>query len=408
MVSGSLRPSLTSPDLAPFFEAVRAKLERQGFERRGRMKLPEVVSTRGRFLLAAIVDGPVQATVDLAVVERKLTELGVGRDLPAALGALGHPVSTERAQLRAVRQRARDARQAVRDEVGSWGQEWAEEWIDGTLRAGVLAGLDTDEALQVVRDTREILRRIEQAGDAADRASRVDLAATVLGSSHALDWGTPHAAAVTRALSACYGGEGRNAAWERAGVNLDRVSAPVLTWGLAPKCHTALAALVGAATELGVPIHLSQMALRSHPIVVEEHTEILVTENPRMVEAACERRTPFAVVALNGNPSAAARLMLDQLLAAGADLRYHGDFDAAGLGICARMHRLGLTPWRMGCDDYLEALADAQAQGAELPVDTHRSPPTPWDPALRQAFDKQRRVVHEERLIASVLSVGAS
>ena len=123
-----------------------------------------------------------------------------------------------------------------------------------------------------------------------------------------------------------------------------------------------------------------------------------------MVEAACERRTSYPVVALNGNPSAAARLLLEQLLHSSASLRYHGDFDAAGLRICARMYSLGLVPWHMDRSSYLDAIDEADAHRAELPVDTYRSPPTPWDPPLQQAFDQYRRVVHEERLISSLLT----
>jgi uncharacterized protein (TIGR02679 family) len=109
------------------------------------------------------------------------------------------------------------------------------------------------------------------------------------------------------------------------------------------------------------------------------------------------------VVALNGNPSGAAQLLLTQLRSSGAALRYHGDFDSAGLRICARMHRLALVAWRMGVSDYLDALATAKAQGAELPSDSHRAPPTPWDPALQAELDKRRRIVHEERLLPDLL-----
>ncbi len=145
------------------------------------------------------------------------------------------------------------------------------------------------------------------------------------------------------------------------------------------------------------------LALRRHPIVVESGCDVLVTENPRMVEAACDRRTCYPVIALNGNPSSAALLLVDQLLHSGARLRYHGDFDAPGLQICARMHRLGLEPWRMDCTAYLEALAEAELQGAALPTDGRASPPTPWDRELQEAFDSHRLVVHEERLIQSLL-----
>lgn len=243
-----------------------------------------------------------------------------------------------------------------------------------------------------------------EGSDAGDRPSRVDLAATVLGDSHALDCGSRTSTAITRALALLYGGSGREGPWTRAGVNLDRVSAPVLAWGLVVDRSEPLADLLHAAIDLGVPIHLSQLALRRHPVQVAAGVDILVTENPRLVEAACEHRTDYPVVALNGNPSGAARLLVAQLLRSGAALRYHGDFDSVGLRICARMHRLGLVPWHMGTRDYLDAVHAAELDGSTLPVDQHRAPPTPWDAELQAAFDGCRRVVHEERLIAELLS----
>jgi uncharacterized protein (TIGR02679 family) len=192
----------------------------------------------------------------------------------------------------------------------------------------------------------------------------------------------------------------------------DLVSAPVLTWGLRGSGtsgrsdladRAGLSGLCTEALDLGIPLHLSQMALRTHPVTVPRGADVLVAENPRIVEAAAQMAVPFAVVALNGNPAGAARLLLDQLLACGADLRYHGDFDAAGLGICHRMHRLGLTPWRMDRVSYGEAVAAAIAAGDQLPIDARPAPETPWDPALREVFDRVRLVVHEERLLPGLL-----
>jgi len=158
------------------------------------------------------------------------------------------------------------------------------------------------------------------------------------------------------------------------------------------------------ATALGLPVHLTQFALRCHPVEVPRGTDILVVENPRVVEAAAQLGVATAVVATNGNPSGAVRLLVDQLLTAGASLRYHGDMDAAGLAICGRMAALGLAPWRMGTADYHAALAAAGADGVELPVDPAAAPPTPWDPALQATFDQHRLVVHEERLLPVLLT----
>jgi uncharacterized protein (TIGR02679 family) len=395
------RPSLEAPDLTPVWEVVRARLERRGIHQRGRLRVPEVTS-RGRYLLGGVVGKPVATMLDLEVLESRLRDLDVGTDLPAALSSLGYPVSPAPAQRRANRRSAEDARAAARAEAADWSEPWAEEWIVGIIRSGVLAGLDSVQAVQLVQDARAVLDRIAVNVDVSDRLSRVDLAANVLGSSHALDWGTRQEAAITRALSLRSGATGREA-WERAGIQLDLVSAPVLTWRLEPVAGSPLSILLAETVRLGVPIHLSQLALRTHPVALPEGTDVLVTENPCVVEAAAEGLCPHAVVALNGNPSGAARLLVDQLVRCGAALRYHGDFDAAGLRICARMHRLGLVPWRMDSDSYRQALAVADDDGARLPTDPHRSPPTPWDPDLQTAFDEDRRIVHEERLLAQLL-----
>lgn len=395
-------PSLTSKDLEPVLEAVRARLERYGENWRGRMRLPDGVTPRGRAILGTLVDRPVSRWVDLEMVERKLAELGVGADLPSALEGLGYPVAEEPARRRAVRRRSGQARRAARAEVSSWDLPWGHEWIESVVRSGILAGLGVEEAVGLVKAAREVVVRAVAATDVPGGPSRVDLAAELLGDSHALDWGTRHSRAVTRAFSVLFGGEGRDA-WERAGVNLDRVSAPVLIWGLTSLGHRGLGPLLAETLALEVPAHLSLLAVRRYPVVVREGLDVLVTENPRMVEAASERKTPFPVVALNGNPSSAARLLIDQLLHCGARLRYHGDFDSAGLQICGRMHRLSLRPWRMDSGDYLDALQTAESQGARLPIDTRRAPPTPWDPELQRVFDERRCVVHEERLINSLL-----
>ena len=105
----------------------------------------------------------------------------------------------------------------------------------------------------------------------------------------------------------------------------------------------------------------------------------------------------------NGNPSATVQLLARQLVAGGVEVRYHGDFDAAGIAMCARMQAVGAMPWRMTAVDYADALAAADAQAVELPVDKHDAPPTPWDPELAVAFNRDRRIVHEERLLGALV-----
>jgi uncharacterized protein (TIGR02679 family) len=394
---------LEDPALWELWDAVRARLERTGPLAHGRLVLPELTS-RGRLLLGSLLGGAPGRTLDLQVLEDRLRELEVGPDLAAALTDLGHPVSDEPARRRAARRAAAAVRSTARDMVRAWDEAWTEPWIEGAIRSGLLSGLEVERVTALLADVRVVLHRIRENADARDPLSRTDLAAKVLGSAHALDWGRRCEALVTRALLVDHPGARPQEAWEAAGVLPDLVSAPALTWGLIPPPGSPLSGLCAEALRLGVPIHLSQMALRAHPLVVPAGTPILVAENPRVVEAAAQAGTLHPVVALNGDPSGAARLLVDQLLASGARMRYHGDFDAAGLRICARMHRLGLEPWRMSADDYRQAVASAEAEGTGLPADDHRSPPTPWDPELQAAFDECRLVVHEERLLPDLLS----
>jgi uncharacterized protein (TIGR02679 family) len=237
--------------------------------------------------------------------------------------------------------------------------------------------------------------------------SRVDIAAAVLGSAHALDTGTRIEAATTRALAYVAGRSDARTLWEQAGVHLDLTSGPALTWNLPLEPGSGLFRLVGAAADARVPLHLTQYALRAHPVARTAGLatdDILVVENPRLVEAAAQLGIATAVVATNGNPSGAVRLLLGQLLDAGAHLRYHGDFDAAGLAIAARLHAVGLHPWRMTVMDYLAAIDDAERAGVELPTDASPVGPTPWEPQLATTFATHRLVVHEERLLPDLLT----
>ncbi len=404
------RPSLTADGLDEVWDLVRARLERQGVDNRGRVTLP-ALGSRARLTLGALLGRPPGRTVDLAALEVALVAVDVGSDLAGALAALGHPVSVEPARRRAERAAGAAARDAAREEAASWPEPWAGAWVDEVIRSGGLRGLDTAGAVGLIRSVRRVLDHLDHPdhldGEAAGEAgrSRVDLAAQVLGSAHDLDPGTRLEAAATRALAHRLGPGASRDLWERAGAHLDLTSGPALTWGLPVGPASPLAALVDAAIALGAPLHLTRFVLDRHPVRVERGAVVLVVENPRLVEAAAQGACPTPVVAANGNPSGAVRLLVGQLLGSGATVRYHGDFDTAGLAMCARMAALGAEPWRMGADDYLAALAEADAAGVDLPVEAAAPGPTPWDPSLQAAFDRDRRIVHEERLLPGLLDI---
>lgn len=389
-------PSLRSGDLSPLWEQIRARLEAHGTDNRGRLKLPALPSP-ARLALQALIDRAPGKTVDLAALEAGLVRLGIGDDLAGGLAVLGYPVSDQPAQRRAKRAERQETRRAVRAIARTWPESWAPKWIDSVIRAGVLRDFDTGQARTLLHQVRSVLDYLEH--DHPAPISRVDLAAQVLGSAHALDTGTRVEAAVTRALGFSLGAASGRDLWARAGVHFDLTSAPVLTWRLPMTNDCRLEPLVAAARHAGIPLHLSRFALEKHPASVPRGSAILVVENPRVVEAAAQSRTSTPIVSTNGQPSSAVLLLLTQLREAGAELRYHGDFDAAGLAICERLTRLGLRPWRMDVADYRHALATADAEGAVLPTDANAAGPTSWDPNLQHVFDRERRIVHQERLL---------
>ncbi len=341
--------------------------------------------------------------MDLAALEAGLVRLGVGANLPAALARLGHEVSPEPARLRAERAGRREARELARAAVDDWPEPWASEWIDEVIRAGILRNLEAAQARALLQSIRAVLDYLTQ--ERPVPISRTDLAARLLGSAHALDPRTRIEAAVSRALTFRLDATDRRDLWAQAGVYFDLTSAPALTWRLPLSQECGLAPLAAAALAASVPLHISRLALEAHPAALPRGSRILVVENPRMVEAAAQRHASTPVISTNGNPSSTVLLLLSQLLASGAELRYHGDFDSAGLAICARVMALGLIPWRMSAADYVEAVASADAEGALLPRDSRAPGPTPWDPSLQSIFEQKRRIVHQERLLSALIGV---
>ena len=405
-------------------------LDKHGPQRRGTIALSNLDPANELTLRSLL--GRVNRRLDLGQLEAALVELGTGADLGEALTRLGHPPSAAAAQRRSDRARASAAKTVLREAAESWPESWAREWADGAIKARLHGGLDQREVATLVEDVRrlidhldrwDLLRasaeprprhepdprghpgRVELAMPCELRpASRTELAAALFGSSHALDQGTRLASFVTRALRCRLGApvEGREL-WEASGIQADRVSAPALTWAIPAAGNSPLDVAIRATTGGGLPLHLSLLAVLQHPLTVPVGAPTLVVENPRLVEAAAERGMECCVVATNGNPATAVTALLAQLLACGAAVWYHGDFDAAGIAICRRMHGSGCRPWMMDASDYRGAIQTATEGGVDLEQDSKRCGPTPWDPALEEVFDTRRLIVHEEFVLDEVL-----
>ena len=392
--------SLRLRELDPLWARVRVRLEARGSGCRGRVLVPEL-SSSGKLALKSLLGRPIGKTVDLARLEPGLSRLGIGSDLALALSSLGHDVSGETARRRANRAERKEVRNTARGIACEWPELWARKWIDEVIGAGILRGFDRERTRGLLGQVRAVVDYLEQ--DRPAPISRADLAARVLGSAHALDNGTRVEAAVARAIAFKLGPAGRRDLWAQAGVHFDLTSVPALTWRLPLTDRCGLSNVAASALDAGIPLHLSRFALEAHPVDVARGSRILVVENPRIAEAAAQRQVATPIVSTNGSPSSTVLLLLTQLLKAGAHLRYHGDFDTAGLAICERMMRLGLAPWRMSTVDYRAALAVADAEGAMLPLEIYAPGVTPWDPRLQEDFGEERRIVHEERLLPGLL-----
>jgi uncharacterized protein (TIGR02679 family) len=130
---------------------------------------------------------------------------------------------------------------------------------------------------------------------------------------------------------------------------------------------------------------------------------VFVCENPNVVAIAADAlgKACAPLVCTDGMPAAAQRALLKQLAVAGAQLRYHGDFDWPGLGIgnCV-MRDYGAQPWRYSLQDYVAAVPaiDAREPLSGAPVRPE------WDAGLAEAMLTQGCAIHEEGAVRVLLA----
>ena len=392
---------LSDPGLAPLWDRVRDRLESSGGVARGRVTV-RTTTREQRHAVGGVLGSAVvrdQVSVDLAALERRLVE----RTAFGSLAALVESV-TERPLRNRPQERAdRDARRlgpldAVRGLVDG---PWVESWLAGLAQTGVLTRALDGEGVAVAAATvvREVL------GDQGGPRSRVELAARVLGDAHALDEDRLLHTVVVRALAAEAGIAPpagvlqRRALWERHGVGADSVSATCLLLGLRSAGSEALAGRLGVAAGAGDPVHVTAWDLRRGLTFEGPARDVLVCENPRVLEAVAETYGgELAVVCSSGQPNGVVMSVLARLREAGHRLSYHGDFDWPGIAIANRLVAVvGVQPWLMEAEDYERGL--------------HRSAPRlsgavtepTWSAELGAAMRTHGTVVHEETVLDDVL-----
>ena len=273
-----------------------------------------------------------------------------------------------------------------------------------------LAKQEPTIATSLCRNVEAILGRLPVAG-----LTRSQLAAEELGDAHGLDDGRPVATLVLAALRRAGGptqadeateitsdAQGQPTAertrdtWASAGVLVNELARPALFLNLPTEEVESWSR--------GEPSYVSlRLLLRSPPRWNVLGRTVRLCENPNLVAIAADRlgRRCAPLVCTDGMPGAAQRCMLSQLVKAGAELRYHGDFDWPGLHIGNLILReYGAQPWRFGPADYITAIQSARRGDQSL---DERPVEATWDRALTAAMQRHRIPIAEEAVAADLL-----
>ncbi len=353
-------------------------------------------------------------TVDLARLDETLREAGIAASLRDALEQLDGPI-VQRATARA------EALARWSSVIADCRHDALRPLLQIPAALGLLKRLarqDVDEARRLVARAEAVLRRLP-----ADGMPRAQLAAETLGDAHALDDGQPAATLVIAAWrqtqtsaketnedcvalsedpssepSAALSEERTREVWARAGVLVNELARPALFLNLPLRDGEKL---LGRPGEPGYA-SLRQL-LRSPPAFDVTDREVFVCENPNVVAIAADRLgiRCAPLVCTDGMPAAAQRTLLEQLANAGAHLRYHGDFDWAGVRIANQVIGMFVAkPWRMGAPDYAAAASTAPHSRRNL---EGTAVAASWDDALEAAMLRRGLAIAEEAVAGSLL-----
>jgi uncharacterized protein (TIGR02679 family) len=413
---GRLQKLLGGVELANLRLRLRARYERG--ESRDAFTLTDLQSQERRALAGLLGRRTLTAgsmRIRRSELDAALAHAGIAITLREALEFLDGPLSDRRAD-RAARAQAWSAALSLTAEprLAALLANAA-----GSALLKRLSGSDPAHAELLLAQAARVLSRLPGHG-----ISRAQLAAEVLGDSHGLDNGRPVATIVLRACAAGASIDVIEAAglqdaeesvrerWARLGITVNELALPALCLNLpcldAGVAHrqsqraTPLDPSPGFGLSPGEPVHLSlRSLLRRPPTWHVTQRDVFVCENPNIVAIAADRLGAACAPLLctDGMPSAAQQTLLAQLAAAGARLRYHGDFDWAGLVIGNFvMREFGAEPWRFGTADYLSATADHRiALRGDKPVMAR------WDDRLGAAMSQRRVIVHEEGVAEALL-----
>lgn len=256
-----------------------------------------------------------------------------------------------------------------------------------------LAHGDPEQGLRLLEAAAQVLAQLPRHGVPLSR-----LAAGTLGDAHALDEGRPVGTLVLAAVRGTGDEDRPREVWAKWGVLVGELASPALALNLPAAPNTPAGRIAAQASALGEPIYLSlRMLLRTPPHWEASGHTVFVSENPAVVAMAADRLAARCapLVCTDGMPSAAQRALLAQLAAAGAVLRYHGDFDWPGVVIGNFVMRtFKAKPWRFSTSDY-DASSGRRLVGDPSVAD--------WDAELAPKMTKRGYALDEEAVIDSLL-----
>jgi uncharacterized protein (TIGR02679 family) len=415
-IPAGLREYLAAAPLLPLWASVRERLERNGHAVQGSVVVP--FDDEGADRLAGLLGRPVgtgAARVRLAELDAALRASAAGRGLVTVVAELTGGALRNRPAEREAARAGRQELWAQLDELlvkyGLAGQDWVPSWSEWLRRSGVLTRLSAGAARVTLATTVQVLARVlggtRVLGDAELPIGELsvglaELASEVTGDAHGLDDGVPAAALVLRALAFTLDCEAAGSAaerrllWQRVGVATDEISGSVITWGLRPPGADRWSAMMRERADLGLVTHLTVHELQRAGDLAPAGEIVHACENPQVLQRFAAAGVERAVACFSGNPAAAGTVLLGR-----ADVRYHGDFDWPGIAIARRVFERGALPWRLGRDDYAEAVERLPA-ASRLGL-SGRAEATPWDEELGRAMAAADVVVHEEAIIEVLL-----
>lgn len=460
----ALNRLLGVPEMAWLVARVRGRiLAAQGEPLVGVVQLNEPTGEQ-RAAAVRLVGRPKRAgsalRVDLAAVEQILRRGPWPAGLADAVQTLSGPVVDRRAE----RHREAAAWEAAREglaatiarfpHVAPWWVAWCQAGGLKRMARAEAARTSTAASPAVAADLVQRLDDLVEALPASGEPLAV-LARRIEGDAHSLDASRPLGRLAVAVIAVAFmpgtAGSDREPgaatsaaelsardAWAAAGVVMSNVASTVLCLGVPGQSraggtasgHTARVATgisLEAMRAARMPVLLTLDQVRSGGVrALPGNSVIHICENPTVVEVVAARwaqsvapagrpttnaigcgSDPVApvLVCTSGQPSTAVLDLVRRLAGNGAQCRYHGDFDWAGLRIAQSLAaHVDWVPWRYTADDYSAAIRQGKPARQLVGSPAH----SPWDPQLAIAMAEGGLAVEEEavadRLAADVLA----